>query len=165
MNAPATEDFLTSLEPRLETSNASRKLLVFAVGKLYLALPVESVQKVLPYTALAGSGTTATGIVHLEEHDITAIDLYKRLFKTPPPNTEQNAFLILAKNSIDELFGIAIGQTPSLIDVLLSQIRVLPDSYRRTDTLEIATHVTRLQQQERSLTVFVLDTDQLVPPM
>ena len=51
------------------------------------------------------------------------------------------------------------------MELPLSQIRTLPESYRRGDTLEIASHVTRVQQNDQLLTVFILDVDRLVPPM
>ncbi len=146
-----------------ETSR--RKLLIFQTGTLDLALPIESVKKITHYTPLQGSGTTAVGLIHVDEMEITAIDLHKRLFRVPQPPLEGRQFLILAKNSIEELFGILVSETPSLLELPVSQIRTLPESYRRGDTLEIASHVTRLQRNEQSLTVFILDVDRLVPPM
>ncbi|MGH2416392.1 MAG: chemotaxis protein CheW, partial [Microcystaceae cyanobacterium] len=74
-------------------------------------------------------------------------------------------YLILAQNSISEQFGILVADTPLLSDVPIAQIRALPESYRRADTLEIASHVTILPQSDASLTVFVLDVDRLVPPI
>ncbi|MEA5536285.1 chemotaxis protein CheW [Crocosphaera sp. XPORK-15E] len=155
-----------SLDPHSrETANHRRKLLIFQVGKLNLALPVEFVKKILHYMPMEGSGTTAVGLIHLGDQEITAIDLHKRLFKVSQTQIEGRQFLILAKNTIDEQFGILISQTPSLIDLPLSQIRTLPDSYRRADTLDMASHVTRVQHMEQLLTVFVLDVDRLVPPI
>ncbi|MEL4897897.1 chemotaxis protein CheW [Crocosphaera sp. Alani8] len=141
-----------------------RKLLVFQMGKLNLALPVESVKKITHYTPMQGSGTTAIGLIHVDERELTAIDLHKRLFKVSQVHNEGRQFLILVKNSTEELFGILVPQTPSLFELPLNQIRTLPDSYRRGDTLEIASHVTRVQQNHRLLTIFILDVDSLVPP-
>ena len=56
-------------------------------------------------------------------------------------------------------------QTPTLLELPLAQIRTLPNSYRFADTLDVASHVTRVQQAEEWLTVFILDVDRLVPPM
>ena len=52
-----------------------------------------------------------------------------------------------------------------MLDLPISQIRMLPDSYRRGDTLERASHVTRIEENELLWTVFILDVDRLVPPM
>jgi purine-binding chemotaxis protein CheW len=66
---------------------------------------------------------------------------------------------------VGETFGISIGQAPTLQDVAVSQIRTLPESYRQADTLEVASHVTVIPQQEGTLTVFILDPDRVVPPV
>lgn len=158
--------YTANVDPSLgEVETRRRKLLVFQIGTLHLALPVESVKKITHYTLMQGSGITAVGLIHVDETEITAIDLYKRLFKVSQPLMSGRQFLILAKNSVDELFGILVPQTPSLVDLPLSEIRTLPNSYRRGDTLEIATHVTRVEENGELLTVFILDVDRLVPPM
>ncbi|NES01156.1 MAG: chemotaxis protein CheW, partial [Symploca sp. SIO1B1] len=45
----------------------------------------------------------------------------------------------------------------------LSQIRILPESYRRADTLDIASHVAVINQAGVALTVFLLDVELLLP--
>jgi purine-binding chemotaxis protein CheW len=42
-------------------------------------------------------------------------------------------------------------------------IRVLPESYRRSDTLEVASHVVVIGQEAAPLTLFLLDVDLLLP--
>ncbi len=143
--------------PRLQ------KLLCFRVGKLHLAFLVEQVQKVMNYTPMHGSGTGSVGIIHLGDREITVIDLHRRLFKVNQaiaPNIRQ--YLILSTDSQGEQFGVLVGETPVLMDVPTSQIRLLPDSYRRGDTLSLASHVTVIPQAETSLTVFLLDSDRLL---
>ena len=98
----------TTSFPSVFTDNAidqasvskTEKFLVFSVGKLNLALSVPIVEKILNYTAIHSSGTTASGIVHLENRSVTVIDLYQRLFNIKQPNiSHTKQFLILAKNS------------------------------------------------------------------
>lgn len=166
MITQTTSNYPSGVDPYLRKQESRhRKLLLFQIGTLKLALPVDSVKKITHYTAMEGSGTTAVGLISVDDMELTAIDLHKRLFKVPQPPQEGRQFLILAKNSIDELFGILVPQTPSMLELPLSQIRTLPESYRRGDTLEIASHVTRVQDNDQLLTVFILDVDRLVSPM
>ncbi|ACK67313.1 CheW protein [Rippkaea orientalis PCC 8801] len=138
-------------------------LLLFSVGKLNLALPIESVQKISRYTDLQGSGTTSVGLLHIDNQEITAIDLHKRLFKVSQALASQaKPFIILARNSLKESFAIVVEKTPTLMDIPLSKIRVLPDSYRQADTLDMASHVTMIQQEDQTLTVFIVDCDRLL---
>ncbi len=150
-----------------ETSKAQQiKLVVFGIGSLNLALHIESVQKVINYATVYSSGLNHVGVAHLGDREITVIDLHKRLFKSSQTKeSDSGKYFIIAKNSIGEQFGIVVAAPPTLIDVPLSKIRALPESYRRADTLEIASHVTIIPQPAASLTVFLLDADRLVPPV
>jgi purine-binding chemotaxis protein CheW len=166
MNQPLLDP--TTLLNSIDTDQIQRteKLLVFALGTLNLALPLERVEKILNATAIHSSGTTATGIVHLEGRSVTVLDLHRRLFSVSQPSLIQGRqFLILAKNSTKESFALLVNETPKLMDVPLAQIRILPDSYRQNDTLFCATHVAIVQQKEQSLTVFLLDSDRLLSPV
>lgn len=139
------------------------KLLLFRIGSLHLALSLDSVRKVANYTTVYGSGTTPVGIAHLEDREVTVLDLHRRLFRADPPaSLEAKKYLILAENSLAETLAIVVGEAPTLVDVPASQIRQLPDSYRRADTLEMASHVAIVPQGGQSLTVFLLDADRLV---
>lgn len=141
------------------------KLLLFRVGQLFLAVHVVFVVKVLRYLPVHGSGLSYMGVAHLGQEDIAVVDLHRRLFHVSQQvQSGTNGYLILCKNSEGEFFGIWVGETPTLVDVAVSQIRVLPESYRTHDTLEIASHVTLIQDKEQSLTVFVLEVDRLVKP-
>ncbi len=147
-------------------NNQSQKLLVFQVGKLDLALKIESVQKVLRYTDMQGSGTTDVGLININNQEITAINLHKRLFNVSQSIVSHTQpFIILAKNSFNESFALVVEKTPTLIDISVSKIKVLPDSYRQADTLKMASHVTRFEQEDKVVTVFILDVDRLASPM
>jgi purine-binding chemotaxis protein CheW len=133
------------------------------VGSLHLALSVNAVKKVLRYIPVYSSGLNHFGVANVDGKEVTVIDLHQRLFKTPQSQISgQNGYLILAKNSQGESFATWVSNTPALQDVSLSSIRVLPESYRRSDTLAIASHVLALTDKDHTLTVFLLDVDRLL---
>lgn len=148
----------------LGQSNRTVKLLIFSVGKLNLALPVDIVKKVINYTPVYSSGLNHMGVAHIDDREVTVIDLHKRLYNVGQPMVSgSRGYLVLTRNNLGEPFAIWVAQTPSLEDILMSQIRALPESYRRSDTLEIASHVTVVQHKNESMTIFLLDVDRLVP--
>ncbi|MGK7943971.1 MAG: chemotaxis protein CheW [Microcystaceae cyanobacterium] len=162
----STTTSLIDINATPEKKKKTLKILIFQVGKLQLGLSVDFVKKIIRGAEIHGSGTTEMGITQINNQDITVIDLHRRLFKQSQSLEGMvHPFLILAKNTIDEVFGILVGETPTLIDVPFSNIRVLPDSYRRGDTLEIATHVAKAEENGQGITVFILDVDKLVPPI
>ncbi len=142
----------------------SLKLLMFNIGSLNLAVPVEFVVKVANYTNIYSSGLNHLGMAHVGDRDITIIDLHKRLFEVSQiPQSGEKAYFIVVRNNNGEQFGILVTTTPSLIDVPSSLIRALPESYRRADTLEIASHVAVIPQEDTNSTIFILDADMLLP--
>lgn len=152
--------------PLEKQSKTTKKFLGFQIGTLNLALPVESVSKVIPYTTIHSSGLNELGIIHVGNRDLTVVDLYRRLFKTPHESSSSNkGYFVLTINSVKESFAIWVPESPSLLDILLSNIRVLPESYRRRDSLEIATHVALFSHLNTQKTIFLLDADALVPPL
>ena len=152
-------------EPSKAQQNTSvLKLVVFGIGSLTLALPIEFVNKVVNQTRVYSSGLNHMGIAHLGDSEITIIDLHRRLFKSEQTSQSgKGSYLIITKNTLGEIFGIPVTETPALMDLPLSLIRVLPESYRRADTLEIASHVAVIPQETEPLTVFLLDVDRLLP--
>ncbi len=140
------------------------KLLVFAIGKLTLALPILQVQKVIRYNPIHGSGLSHVSLAHLDDREIAIVDLHQKLFKVSLPQTlETKGYFIISKNIAQEPLGILVSESPALVDVSTNQIRIIPDSYRRADTLGIASHVVVIPQEDNtSQTIFILDLKQLI---
>jgi len=140
------------------------KLIVFGMGGLNLALPIESVHKVVNHTPVYSSGVGSVGVAHLGDGEVTVVDLYRRFFKESQiSESEPTGYLVLVKNTTGELYGVPVAETPVLMEVPSSLIRVLPESYRRSDTIEVASHVAVIPQEVAPLTVFLLDVDLLLP--
>ena len=159
---------IANLSPQQTTRNIEKiKLLVFSIGNLKAALHIDSVQKIVNYTTIFGSGLNHFGLVTLGEEEIIVIDLHKKLFnKSEILQEEDKKYLLLASNSVGETFGILIKNAPELYDIPLNTIRIIPPSYRRADTLKIASHVTVIHsQEEEEKTIFILDPDELIKPI
>ena len=147
-----------------DNNNSLIKLLIFKVGKLTLALPILQVQKVVRHNAVYGSGLSYVNLTHLGEQEVAVINLHQKLFKTSQTEASQaTGYFIISKNVTGEPLGIMVAEAPSISDVPLGQIRLIPDSYRQADTLEIASHVAVIpQENETSLTIFILDLHRLI---
>ena len=144
------------------TTTSKVKLLMFTVGKLNLALPILQVQKIVKQNEVYGSGLSHVNLAHLPEQEIAIVDLHQKLFKVPLPQSEGQGYFIITKSIDQEPLGIFVSQAPNLIDISQEQIRIVPNSYRRADTLEIASHVAIIPDDQTSLTVFILDLSRLV---
>lgn len=147
-----------------DTQKSLIKLLVFKIGKLTLALPILQVQKIIKHNPIHGSGLSYVNLTHLDERDIAVVDLHQKLFNVSLEQSSQTkGYFIISKNIIGEPLGILVSEPPALIDVAATQIRLIPDSYRRSDTLKIASHVTVIPQEDGTTqTVFILDLASLI---
>lgn len=148
---------------RLSGENA--RLVEFYVGKLHLALPIDAVGKVTKMTEVYGSGLNEMGITNIDGEEITVIDLHQRLFNQPkaPMAPGEQAYLVLIQNDQGEEFAIVVNGTPSLLEIAVERIKVLPESYRKADTLSIASHVALLPQQgDHQETIFIIDPNTLL---
>lgn len=151
--------------PELETIKTTQllKLVVFSIGRLNVSIPIQSVKKIINRTTVYGSGLNHIGVAHIGDREMAVVDLHKRLFnESQMTESGTTGYIVLAKRSSGEQFGILAIETPTLIDVPLSLVRVLPESYRRADTLEIASHVAVISTPTE-MTIFVLDVEQLLP--
>jgi chemotaxis signal transduction protein len=162
----------------------SLKILVFPVGNLYLALPVDYVSKVIDRDKVYSSGLNHVGTIHTGDRTITIVDIHQKIYLTPE-TSEKKGYFILTQNNRGEQFGVYTTKSPSMFDIPLSEIRQLPSSFRQADTLGIASHVTIIDKQElvakdaiqknserkkrktddnnsESATIFLLDVDRLL---
>ncbi len=144
------------------SAGASLKVIVFGVGRLNLGLRIDVVHKVLNLTQVHGSGLSGVGVAHMEDLELIVVDLQQRLFQSSILEERKHGYLIVTQNNLGEFYGIPVVVAPTLMEVPLVTIRVLPESYRHADTLGIASHVAVVPQAETSLTLFLLDVEQLL---
>lgn len=141
---------------------AALKLIVFTIGSLHLALRIESVYKVVERTPVYSSGLHHVGVAHMGDSEITVVDLNWQFFQSSSISAS-GGYLVILQNTIDEFYGIPVPNTPALMEVPLSLFRVLPEAYRRADSLEVASHVAVIPQGSVPLTIFLLDVQLLLP--
>lgn len=153
------------LDSSLNTSakiNSLIKLLVFEIGKLTLAIPILQIQKIVRQSEVHGSGLSHINLTHLADQEVAIVDLHQKLFGVSHTQAENTGYFIISKNIAGEPLGILVSKSPTLIDVSTDQVRLIPNSYRRADTLEIASHVAIIPQNDATTTIFILDLSRLV---
>lgn len=148
-----------SRQPHLEST---LQCITVRLNQLTIALPINCVDKVIKQTPVLSSGLNPMGVTHYEGNPITVVDLYHHLFQhrqAPHPN---QSYLIIAKTGQGQKFALPIQGAPNLMAFPSRELRVLPSSYRRADTLGIASHVVRKTSATgEDTTFFILDMDYL----
>ncbi|QDZ40075.1 chemotaxis protein CheW [Euhalothece natronophila Z-M001] len=147
-----------------QSSTTTFRVVTFPVGKLTLAVPIESVYRVLSEIPVEGSGERGVGVAHLEDYELTVFDLEYQLFTQKPsePISAPAGSYLVVVQSQSEVLGLLVKQAPTLMNLSRDRVRVLPQSYRQADTLTVCSHVAVLEAENQSSnTVFLLDVEQL----
>ncbi|MEN9215261.1 MAG: chemotaxis protein CheW [Gloeomargarita sp. DG02_3_bins_56] len=131
------------------------KILHFPVGSLNLGLPLSQVQKVMPHPTVFSSGQKPIGLAHFEEQEVVVLDLHRFLLGQGNPHPPTHLIVVKAGT---ELYGLPCAGLPALVDIPPEQIRQIPPSYQQADTLGLASHVARWDQD---MTLFLLDGQRL----
>ncbi|MBT9315442.1 chemotaxis protein CheW [Leptothoe spongobia] len=136
------------------------RLIVMSLGQLTVACNIETVYKVVKRSQIHGSGLGLTGMIHLDGQDVIVVDLHRKLFQVPI--SEKQGYFVIVKNQAADLIAIPVATSPNLMDVLREQVRILPEAYRQSDTLDLVSHVAVVPDGEQTLTIFVLDENTLI---
>lgn len=148
--------------PRPLRAEAPLKCITVQIKQLTVALPIDCVDKVIKQTTVMGSGLNPMGVTHYEGNPITVVDLHYHLFQQRQDAHDTQNYLIIAKTRNGQKLALPIQGAPNLAEFPSQALRVLPPSYRRADTLGIASHVVRTPSSTgEEATVFILDTDYL----
>jgi chemotaxis signal transduction protein len=157
--------FPSASHPEAAKPSTPLRMMVFAIADYFFALPINVVLKVVNCPPLLlSSSLSSIELVHLGLHTITLLKLQQHL---APGQLQQQAntaqFLVVTQLVQQELCAILVDAPPNLIEIPLSAIRTLPESYRQAHPLhKIASHIAVLPQEETSLSIFLLDMEQVL---
>lgn len=146
-------------------TEAMLKLVVFPLGQLLLAAPMDRISRVIHCPQVYSSGLGSVGVATVGDRELTIIDLHQELFHSPTPQVaDRPGYLVLTPAPSGELMGIPTPETPLLLEVPTRLVRLLPDSYRQADTLWVASHMVRtaLGEGQPPQSIFVLDMAAIV---
>ena len=148
------------MKPQVPSKNTDTlRLIVMSLDKLTIACRIQTVYKVVNQPQIHSSGLSYTGLAHIDGHEVTVLDLHRRLFQVSA--TDKCGYLVVLTLTTGEFVAISVAKSPNLMDIPRKHIRILPECYRRNDTLDIASHVAVVPHGEENLTIFLLDENAL----
>ncbi|MGF1514636.1 MAG: chemotaxis protein CheW [Elainellaceae cyanobacterium] len=147
----------TSLNRDLER----QKFITFPLSDYYVALPMESVLRVLRHDLEGGDDKlNRMGLLQIGRHVIRVINLYQWLTPAPAPPPP---FLIIVQPPQGEPFGIWTDGLPDLIELSPNLLRSLPRSAGAlSGFLELMSHTVVLADGEENKTIFFLNISRLL---
>ncbi|NEO14860.1 MULTISPECIES: hypothetical protein [unclassified Moorena] len=163
------------------------RVIVFKIAKYWLALPMTVVLNVRDFPTNIRESNRDNKLIHLDNRTLTLLPLKPILVKPskaklsldqsldktaavtkyPIDLSSVGDFLIIVKTPRGEACAIPVDRLPTMIDLPLSTIRKLPDSYSQSYLLGMANyvavsqwpkgHATRTEAEK--LTIFLLDLE------
>lgn len=160
---------------------ATQQLIVFRLQNEGFALPIRTVQKVIPMSKIYGApGGTGVNLTLYQDQELIVIDVGRRIFKgglkedssksdlrhqTEEPLEDPPAgmgYLLIVQSSSGQVVGLPIEEPPSLQRVPESAFAPLSASYITEGNLRCVSVLIKLDNDQPPL--FLLNLDQLVQP-
>lgn len=158
---------------RLKSQPAAvtQQLITFKLRQEWFALPIKSVQKVLPMGKVYGDPKgTGVSLTIYQDKELLVVDVGHRIFGENPslnlPVTGGNTiqrFLLIVQSSQGKLIGLPIDSLPALRRVSESAFTPLPDAYISEANIRCVSSL-MLQIQESDCPCFLLNPDLLMQP-
>ncbi|MBZ8183271.1 chemotaxis protein CheW [Oscillatoria salina] len=140
------------------------KVIVFTIDSYWLALPITNVLKIINTPPLVNAKQNHLSLVHIGDRVLTILNLQQMLNLSNPEAGKIGKFLLILQLTTSEIAGIPLDEPPSLLELPLAEIRPIPESYRQSTSLKIASHVALVSQEETTQEVFLLDLEKLQIP-
>ena len=155
-----------ALSNSLEVENY--KAIVMKIAGHLLAIPVNTVFKIIRSSLTYSSNLGSSRILHLEEKTFPIVDLHDLLIQIKPTNnlgdrsqslSEDDKIFVLARSTKGNLSAIIVDEPPTLMNLPLQNTYLLP-SNELNKINNIASHVAVVPFQRSNLTIFLLDIQQ-----
>lgn len=154
---------MLSASPPPEPADSNLPVLVFAIAYTVIAVPLTTVSQVIRTPEALRSQTHEISLMHWQHQQITLLNLYRRLAPHYPQQIQTlSPFLVLLETPQAERYAIPTQDPPSLFTLPLVSIRPLPEAYRRSLPLDLASHMAILPRPNTPLTLYLLDLQRLV---
>ncbi|MEG4806486.1 chemotaxis protein CheW [Microcoleus sp. F8-D3] len=108
---------------------APKKIVFFEVGKIYYAVPIERVERIVKNFKAYGLLPNGNSLVRHQEELITLINLSK-IFPSDGCKVECNYLIVCTLNKSDRL-GIPIPDMPKILEISEESFCEIPELYRQ----------------------------------
>jgi purine-binding chemotaxis protein CheW len=149
-----------SLSTSPSHSQESVRVITFMIANQVLALPMNAIVKVVSCPPQMISSTNSIELFHFGQRAITVLNLHKHFAQTL--EVASGKFLVVTQMKQKELYAFLVDTPPDLIDLPVSTIRQIPESYRHGHALSIASCVAVLPQEEGSTSIFIIEIEQAI---
>ena len=142
-----------------KAEKATSKLLIFPIGNLYAAVPLDEVIKVIPIPEIFQSGEKTLGMTYFEGSEVLVVDLHHEIFGGSGTSSQ---YMIVMRGDTQDFYGVPVSGLPMMKEVSLKIVHPIPSEYRDRDTLGVASHMVQIPIEKELQTIFLLSYEKLL---
>lgn len=140
-----TNTTATKWSEPLDQSTSKIELIIFDIGEVSFGIPITKIDRIISNIHLDQDHTLTENVTILDLHDqLTGISI-----------VNPTAIAIFTTDQ-QQSFGIPINTVPTLLAVPLELIRTIPNEFRTTSPLDVASHLALVPMSMTQLTIFIL---------
>lgn len=145
-------------------SLAEEKYITFKVSTYILALPIDSVFKVVTCPLELSQMLRATKLAQMGQRTVMLFNLYSSLERNGDRNQQEHdhsgRFLIIAQGSVGELYGIQVDAPPNMLSISETSIQPIPPSFHHIGLPTWVSRIAIVNQKGEPITILMLDINQ-----
>ena len=146
------------------------KYITFKVHTYTLALPIDSVFKVVTCSSHLSQTLREAKLAQMGQRTVMLVNLHSSLDPNYSYNQQENSnsgrFLIIAQGSTGELYGIQADAPPNMLSIDEMSIQPVPKSFHNIGLPTWVSRIAILEQKGEPITILILNTgDSFVEPL
>lgn len=143
------------------------KYITFKVYTYILALPIDSVFKVVTCPVELSQTLREAKLAQMGKHTVMLVNLHSHLIPNYHHPQQENdtlgRFLIIAQGSAGELYGIQVDAPPNILSIAETNIQSVPQSFHNNGLPTWVSRIAILNQKSEPTTILMLDINQTLP--
>lgn len=140
------------------------KYITFKVYTYILALPIDSVFKVVTCPVQLSQTLRNAKLAQMGQRTVMLVNLHSHLIpnyhNAQQENDSLGRFLIIAQGSAGELYGIQVDAPPNILSIAETSIQAVPQSFHNIGLPTWVSRIAILNQKAEPTTILMLDINQ-----
>jgi chemotaxis signal transduction protein len=146
---------------------AEEKYIIFKVYTYTLALPIDSVFKVVTCPIQLSQTLRQAKLAQMGQRTVMLVNLHSHLIPNYSHHQQENdssgRFLIIAQGTAGELYGIQVDAPPNILSIAETSIEKVPHSFHNIGLPTWVSRIAILKHKSEPNTILMLDINQSIP--
>ncbi len=157
---------------------ATFKVIILPIANYLFAIPMSMVLQVRRCPPDLRNSPVDAEPTNLDDRPVLVLNLQLRLEQSSASSSQSSSqyaitsrrragspldqFLVLTQSRTGELCGLRVDRLPDMLDLPVSTVQALPESYRQNNLQGLAKYVAIIPKGEKKMVIYLLELEQLL---